>query len=138
MKKEKITDFIGKQLSRLKLGQTYYSIFTTTFTALGILILAFPQISIITLIWLFVFILIATFFIGYLMDVLNISTKDHMKSLDISLRYLNVSDSKNNDFRILMMETMGEWLQTIQNGKPIDKSILDEKYKKFQKKWSPP
>ncbi|KKK94233.1 hypothetical protein LCGC14_2684890, partial [marine sediment metagenome] len=37
MKKMKMTNFIGRQLSRLKAGQSFYTIIIQTITALGII-----------------------------------------------------------------------------------------------------
>ena len=63
---------------------------------------------------------------------------DQMKTIEMTARYLNTVDYKNNDFRMLMMETWFEWMKSIQEKKPIDPDILKEKYKIFLKKWKQP
>ena len=138
MKKYKLSKFIGKQLSRLRVGQSYYVIVVSTITALGIINLAFPEINVLLLIILFPCIFFGTFFLGYIMDKSNIKALDYRKTTEMSARYLNASDLKNNDFRILQMEVMFEWLKSIQENKQLDFNILKEKYKRFFKEWSPP
>lgn len=138
MKKFKLSKFIGKQLSRLKVGQSYYTIVMTTITALSLVNLAFPNINILILIILFPSILLGAFIIGYCMDKWNINTMDYQKSVEMSQRYLTTSDFKNNDFRMLQMEVMFEWLKLIQENKPLDFDVLKEKYRIFFKKWSLP
>ena len=138
MKKYKLSKFIGKQLSRLRVGQSYYVIVVSTITALGIINLAFPEINVLLLIILFPCIFFGTFFLGYIMDKSDIKALDYRKTTEMSARYLNASDLKNNDFRILQMEVMFEWLKSIQENKPLDFDVLKEKYKRFFKKWSPP
>lgn len=138
MKTNKLSYFIGKQLSRLKLGQTYYSIIMSTIAALSLVSLAFPDISIMLIIIIFPIIFIGAFFIGYFMDKSNIVSMDALKSVDMSHRYLNVADLKNNDFRFLMMKAMFEWMKGIQENKPINFDDLEKEYKKFLKKWNPP
>lgn len=138
MKKIKTSQFIGKQLSRLKAGQAYYSIVVSTITALGILNLAFPNINIIFLIVIFPIILFCAFLIGLFMDKSNIITTDNIKTVEMTHRYLNIADFKNNDFRMLMMTTMFEWIKSIQDNKPININNLKEEYSKFLKKWKQP
>ena len=138
MKKNKLSEFIGKQLSRLKAGQTYYSIIVSSITAFSLVSFAFPEISIIFIVILFPCVLFCTFIIGYIMDKSNVVALDYRKTVEMSARYLNTSDFKNNDFRILQMEITFEWLKSIQENKPLDFNVLKEKYKNFLKKWNPP
>lgn len=138
MKRSRIARFIGNQLSRLKAGQTYYMIIISTVTALGIVNIAFPAIDTWIILMLFPLVLLGAFIIGYLMDVWNVATMDHRKTIEMSSRYLNTADFKNNEFRILMMETMFEWFKALQEDKPVDLDVLKEKYKEFVKKWNPP
>lgn len=138
MKKIKISYFIGKQLSRLKLGQSYYSIIVSSITALTLVSLVFPEISIIFIITFFPCIFFCTFIIGYFMDKSNIITMDQIRTVDMTHRYLNVADFKNNDFRILVMKTFFEWIKSIQENKPINFDNFKKEYNKFLKKWNPP
>lgn len=138
LKKIKITYFIGRQLSRLKSGQSYYSIVMSTLTVLSLVSLAFPEVSIIFLIVILPAILFGTFLIGLFLDKSNIVTMDHRKSVEMQSRYLNTADFKNNDFRIFMMTTMFKWMKSGQENKPINFDDLKEEYNKFLKKWNPP
>ena len=138
IKKISLSQFIGRQLSRLRAGQSYYAIVVSTISALALASLAFPEINILLLIVLFPCILFGAFLLGYTMDKSNVTALDHRKTIEMYARYLNTSDFKNNDFRILQMEIMFEWLKSIQENKPLDFDILKEKYKKFLKKWNPP
>lgn len=138
MEKTKIPYFIGRQLSRLKAGQSYYMIIMTTITALSLMDMAFPDINTIFLIVLFPCILFGAFLIGYFMDKANVVTMDQQKTIEMTHRYLNTSDFKFNDFRMLQMEVFGEWMNSIQQDKPLDLDVLKEKYSKFLKKWKSP
>ena len=137
MKKIKISQFIGKQLSRLKAGQTYYAIVVSTISALSLVSMAF-RVDILMLVFLFPAILFGAFLIGLFMDKSNVTTMDQMKTIEMTFRYLNIADFKNNDFRMLQMEIMFEWLNSINDKKPLDQNILKEKYKEFLKKWDQP
>lgn len=138
MEKYKLSQFIGRQLSRLKAGQMYYSIVVSTISALSLVSLAFPFISILIFIFLFPIILFGAYCIGYLMDKSNIISMDIIKTVEMQNRYLNTADFKNNDFRMLQMETMFEYFKALQENKPPDSDVLKEKYKRFLKKWNPP
>lgn len=133
-----MSQFIGRQLSRLRAGQTYYAIAVSTISALSLVSLAFPSIGLIILIFLFPLILFGAYLIGLFMDKSNITSMDIVKTIEMQARYLNTVDFKNNDFRILQMECIYEWFKALQENKPPDPNILKEKVKKFQKKWSPP
>lgn len=138
MEKYRLSQFIGRQLSRLRAGQSYYTLVVSTISTLALVSLAFPEINILLLIILFPCILFGAFIVGYIMDKSNVTALDHRKTIEMSARYLNTSDFKNNDFRILRMEIMFEWLKSIQENKPLDSDILKEKYKRFLRKWNPP
>jgi len=136
-KKIKLSQFIGRQLSRLKMGQVYYVMGMYSITAVGILKVAFPQISIWTFILFIPFMFVGAFLIGFIADRSNVTTMDYQKTIEMTNRYLTILDFKNNDFRILQMETMFEWIKSLKENKPLDKNILNEKYKEFLNKWSP-
>jgi len=138
MKKNKISQFIGRQISRLKVGQTYYAMGMYSISAIGILKIAFPQISIWTLMFLVPLMFVGSFFIGYIMDLSNITSLDHRKSLEMSHRYLTTVDNKDNDFRMLELEVKREWLESHRKNETLDPDILKKKYNEFLKKWSPP
>lgn len=138
MKKIKLSQIIGRQLSRLKAGQSYYMIVISTITTLGIVNLAFPEINLLILIFLFPFALFGAYLIGYFLDKSNVVTMDQQKTIEMTHRYLTTADYKNNEFRLLQMETMFEWFKALQENKPPNPDILKERYKEFLKKWNPP
>ncbi len=138
MKKIKISGFIGRQLSRLKMGLIYYAMGMSSITAIGILKIAFPQISIWMFILLIPFILFGAFLIGYIMDKSDIVAIDQQKTIEMAHRYLNINDFKSNEFRIVLMKAIFKWMESIQKGEPIDFKDLDTEYKKFVKKWDSP
>ena len=138
MNKIKISQFIGRQLSRLKAGQSYFMMFMTMLIAVGVLKTALPKINFSWLIGLCFVALTGAFVLGLTMDKSSIITMDYYKSVEMTQRYLTVLDEKNNDFRMLQMKVMGEWIKALQENRPVNTDILDEEYKKFKKKYSPP
>ena len=138
LKKIKIPYFIGKQLSRLKLGQAYYAIIVSTISALSLVSLAFEDISIIFLIIIFPCIFFGAFALGYLMDKSNVVTMDQRKTVEMSHRYINKQDYKANEFSIVLITALFKWMESIQNKEPIDFMELKKEYKKFTDKWKPP
>jgi len=98
VKRVKSAHFIGRQLSRLKMGQSYYSIAVSSVSAISLISLAF-EISFWMLIVVFPILLLGTFVIGYFMDIYNINTMDKLKANEIGNRYLTTSDMKSQEFR---------------------------------------
>ena len=137
MKKMKMTNFIGRQLSRLKAGQSFYTIIIQTITALGIIKMALPGIDFWVLMTLFPFAISGAFMIGYFMDKGNVVTADHMKTLEMYHRYLSVADLKVFEFGLLQMDTMFEWFKSLQENKSLDADILKKKWKEYLIKWTP-
>ena len=72
IRRVKSAHFIGRQLSRLKLGQSYYTIAVSTVSAISLISLAF-EITFWMLIIFFPILLLGTFIIGYFMDIYNIT-----------------------------------------------------------------
>jgi len=137
MKKIKTQQFIGRQLSRLKAGQSFYTIIIQTITALGIIKIALPEIDFWTLMVLFPVAISGAFMIGYFMDKGNVVTADHMKTLEMYHRYLSVADLKVFEFGLLQMDTMFEWFKSLQENKSLDADILKKKWKEYLIKWTP-
>lgn len=90
----KSLEFIGKQLSRLKLGQLYYTIAISTVNAISLVTLAF-EIQFWLLVLLFPMLLLGAYIVGYYMDKKDIITKDMLRTNDIYYRYLSTSDFKS-------------------------------------------
>lgn len=132
--KIKSSRFLGKQLSRLKMGQSYYSILTSTVSAISLVSLAF-QINFLWLILVFPFLLLATYLIGYYLDIKNVNTIDRLKSNEMTHRFLNTSDIKNQEFQLMITEVL---LSAISKGESFDPESLREVYQDYKDKWKSP
>ena len=137
VKRVKSAHFIGRQLSRLKLGQSYYSIAVSSVSAISLISLAF-EISFWMLIILFPVLLLGTFVIGYFMDIYNINTMDKLKANEIGNRYLTTSDLKSQEFQLLQTEIVLEALKAIQEERQLDPKDLLKKYDLYIRKWKSP
>ena len=137
IKRVKSAHFIGRQLSRLKLGQSYYSIVVSTVSAISLISLAF-EISFWMLLLTFPVLLLGTFVIGYFMDIYNINTMDKLKANEIGNRYLTTSDLKNQEFQLLQTEIVLEALKVIQEDRQLDPKDLLKKYDLYFRKWKSP
>ena len=137
VKRVKSAHFIGRQLSRLKLGQSYYAIVVSSVSAISLISLAF-EITIWLLIFVFPILLLSTFVIGYFMDIYNINTMDKLKSNEIGNRYLSTSDIKGQEFQLLQTEIVLEALKAIQEKRQLDPKDLLKKYDLYFRKWKSP
>jgi len=137
IKTVKSAHFIGRQLSRLKLGQSYYSIVVSTVSAISLISLAF-EISFWMLLLTFPVLLLGTFVIGYFMDIYNINTMDKLKANEIGNRYLTTSDLKSQEFQLLQTEIVLEALKAIQEDRQLDPKDLLKKYDLYFRKWKSP
>lgn len=137
VKRVKSAHFIGRQLSRLKLGQSYYAIVVSSVSAISLISLAF-EITIWLLIFIFPILLLSTFVIGYFMDIYNINTMDKLKANEISNRYLTTSDIKGQEFQLLQTEIVLEALKAIQEERQLDPQNLLKKYDQYFRKWKSP
>jgi len=137
VKRVKSAHFIGRQLSRLKMGQSYYSIAVSTVSAISLISLAF-EINFWMLILTFPVLLLGTFVIGYFMDIYNINTMDKLKANEIGNRYLTTSDLKGQEFQLLQTEIVLEALKAIQEERQLDPKDLLKKYDLYYRKWKSP
>lgn len=137
IKRVKSAHFIGRQLSRLKLGQSYYAIIVSSVSAISLISLAF-EITIWMLILAFPILLLSTFVIGYFMDIYNINTMDSLKANEIGQRYLTTSDMKGQEFQLLQTEIVLEALKAIQEERELDPKDLLKKYDLYFRKWKSP
>ena len=137
VKRVKSAHFIGRQLSRLKLGQSYYAIVVSSVSAISLISLAF-EITIWMLILAFPILLLSTFIIGYFMDIYNINTMDKLKANEIGNRYLTTSDIKGQEFQLLQTEIVLEALKAIQEESQLDPKKLLKKYDLYFRKWKSP
>ena len=137
VKRVKSAHFIGRQLSRLKLGQSYYAIAVSSVSAISLISLAF-EISFWMLIVIFPVLLLGTFVIGYFMDIYNINTMDKLKANEIGNRFLTTSDLKSQEFQLLQTEIVLEALKAIQEERQLDPKDLLRKYDLYYRKWKSP
>ena len=137
VKRVKSAHFIGRQLSRLKLGQSYYAIVVSSVSAISLISLAF-EITFWMLLLAFPILLLGTFVIGYFMDIYNINTMDKLKSNEIGNRYLTTSDIKGQEFQLLQTEIVLEALKAIQEERQLDPKNLLKKYDLYFRKWKSP
>ncbi len=137
VKRVKSAHFIGRQLSRLKLGQSYYTIVVSSVSAISLISLAF-EITFWMLILAFPILLLSTFVIGYFMDIYNINTMDKLKANEIGNRYLTTSDMKGQEFQLLQTEIVLEALKAIQEERQLDPKDLLKKYDLYFRKWKSP
>jgi len=134
LKKIKLSEFIGRQLSRIKAGQSYYLIIMSTITALSTFSFAF-QLNLWIIFMLFPIGIVCVLFIGYLMDKTDVVTMDQQKTIEMTHRYINTADDKGNDFYIALMKGIFKWMESIQKGKHIVFEDMDNEIKKYRKKW---
>lgn len=128
--------FIGRQLSRLKTGQSYYTIIMTTINAISLVSMAFE----IDFIWLLLFfpgVIFATYLLGLFMDKRNIVSDDSVKANDMTNRFLNIADIKYQEFQLVQFSALLDALQSIQENKKVDKEKLLEYYSHYLDKWKP-
>jgi hypothetical protein len=137
IKRVRSADFLGRQLSRLKMGQSYYAIAVSTISAISLISLAF-EITFWILILAFPLLLFVAFIIGYFMDIYNINTMDILKSNEITHRYLTTNDIKTQEFQLLQTEIILEAIQAIQDKKKLDPKDLLKKYGDYYQKWKSP
>ena len=130
--------FIGQQLSRLRMGQSYYSLFIASLNAVMLVKIAYPLIEVEILIAVIPFLLLATVFLGYFLDRHNINSLDTLKSNEMAHRFLNTGDYKNQEFKLLQTKILLEALNSLKEGKKVEFSEVEEKYNNYVKKWKPP
>ncbi len=134
LKTIKSSSFLGKQLSRLKMGQSYYAIITSTISAISLVSLAF-QFNILFIVLLFPFLLVITFGIGYYLDIRNINSMDSLKSNEMTHRFLNTGDLKNQEFQMMQTAIL---VEAITKGKEFDPAVILERYNEYRNKWKSP
>ena len=130
--------FIGQQLSRLRMGQSYYSLFIASVNAVMLVKIAYPAIEIEIILVILPFLLLATVFVGYFLDRHNINSMDTLKSNEMAHRFLNTGDFKNQEFQILQTKIILEALNSLKDGKNIEFGEIEEKYDNYVKKWKSP
>ncbi|MHA1721107.1 MAG: hypothetical protein ACTSWX_04385 [Promethearchaeota archaeon] len=130
--------FVGQQLSRLRMGQSYYSLFIASINAVMLVKIAYPMIQVEVILAIVPFLLLATLFIGYFLDRHNINSMDTLKSNEMAHRFLNTGDFKNQEFQLMQTKLLLEAINSIKDGKAIKISEIEEKYKNYVKKWKSP
>ena len=126
--------FIGKQLSRLRMGQTYYAIAVSTISTISLIVIAF-EFEMWVLLVLFPILLFSAFLVGYYMDIKDVTTQDVLKTNEIGHRFLLTSDFKVQEFQLLLVKVIMKSFQDIKDNKNINFDYLTEEYEKYLKKW---
>ena len=127
--------FIGRQLSRLKMGQSYYGIIVSTISAVALLKLAF-DIDLLLVILMFPFFLLGAYGIGFYLDKKDINSMDTLKSNEMQQRFLNTGNLKSQEFQLLQTEMLLEGFRAIQEGNSFDITQLQKRYNEYKNKWS--
>ncbi|MHA1143318.1 MAG: hypothetical protein ACTSRW_01135 [Candidatus Helarchaeota archaeon] len=122
--------FVGQQFSRLRMGQTYYSIIVSTMSAISLVTMAF-NLDLWLLMILFPLIIAATFGIGIFLDRKDINLEDYRKQIEMQSRKLNVADLKSQEFQLMQTLFIIKALRD-----EVNEENLIESYKKYLKKWS--
>ncbi|QEE14357.1 hypothetical protein DSAG12_00170 [Promethearchaeum syntrophicum] len=130
--------FIGQQLSRLRMGQSYYSLLIASINAVMLVKIAYPTIELNYILVFVPFLLLCTVFVGYFLDHHNINSLDTLKSNEMAHRFLNTGDLKNQEFQLLQTKILIEALNSIKDGKKLEFLEIEEKYNNYVKKWKSP
>ncbi len=130
--------FLGQQLSRLRMGQSYYSLFIASINAVMLVKIAYPMIEVEIMLIIVPFLLLGTVFVGYFLDRHNINSQDSLKSNEMAHRFLNTGDYKNQEFQLLQTKILLDALNSLKEGKNIEFANIEEKYNNYVKKWKPP
>ena len=134
----KSSPFLGRQLSRLKMGQSYYAIIMSTVNAISLVSLAFA-LSIWYLILAFPILLLMTFGIGFYLDKYDIKTEDALKSNEMINRFLNTGDIKTQEFQLLQTKIILKALSAWTRGEEFNADQkLKASYDQYWEKWKPP
>ncbi|MGV9173786.1 MAG: hypothetical protein ACOC44_18355 [Promethearchaeia archaeon] len=110
IKRLKSSQFLGKQLSRLKMGQSYNSTLTSTISAISLASIAF-QIDFLLLLLIFPVLLLFTH------------------------RFLNTNDIKSQEFQLLVAQML---IEAFKNGEDFDTEKMFDKYQDYKKRWRSP
>ena len=133
----KSSPFMGRQLSRLKLGQSYYAIIISTVNAISLVSLAF-SLSAWYMILTFPLLLMGAFGIGLYLDKYNITSEDALKSNEMINRFLNTGDIKNPEFQLLQTTILLQALSARSREDEFDaEKELEDAYRQYLEKWNP-
>ena len=133
----KSSPFMGRQLSRIKLGQSYYAIIISTVNAISLVSLAF-SLSAWYMILTFPLLLMGAFGIGFYLDKYNITSEDALKSNEMINRFLNTGDIKNQEFQLLQTTLLLQALSARSREDEFDaEKELEDAYRQYLEKWKP-
>lgn len=138
IKNIKNSNFIGQQLSRFRMAMSYYSMAMTTLSAIMLVKTAYPSIQLEWIILAAPIPVILTLFLGYFMDKHNINTMDTLKSIEMSNRFLNLGDIKNQEFQMMQTRLLMQAFQAMKEGKDIDITSVQQTYQNYVNKWKSP
>lgn len=119
------------------MGQTYYAIAVSTISSISLIVIAF-EFEIWMLLALFPILLLSAFFVGYYMDIKDVTTQDIIKTNQIAHRFLLTSDYKSQEFQLLLIKAILKSFQDIKDNKDLNLDYLMEEYRIYLKKWKSP
>jgi len=137
-RKKLTSNFIGRQISRFKLGMSYLTLAMTSITALMMVKNVYPNIQLEWIIFLVPFLILGTIMVGYLLDKWNISTQDQRKSNEMTHRFLLTSDMKSQQFALTQTKMLLMGLKSIKEEKNLDIEAIMASYGDYLNKWKFP
>ncbi|MHA1584094.1 MAG: hypothetical protein ACTSWL_02475 [Promethearchaeota archaeon] len=138
LEKVKKSDYVGKNLSRFKMGMSYYTLFMSTVTAAMTMKFVYEDIQLEWIILAVPVLLIGTVFLGYFLDRMNVSTQDQRKSNEMTHRFLLTSDLKSQQFQMMQTQILLQAMQDLKNGNDVRLKSLEDAYKKYRENWKAP
>ncbi|MHA1521208.1 MAG: hypothetical protein ACTSRK_13575 [Promethearchaeota archaeon] len=131
--------FIGRQLSRFKLGMSYLTLAMSSITAVMTTKEVYGSIQIEIILAILVPIaLVGTIMLGYFLDRKDITTQDQRKTNEMTHRFLLTSDIKNQEFQLLQTQILLKALQSMKDSQDINIESLMDSYKDYLAKWQSP
>ncbi len=132
------SNYIGKQISRFKLGMSYLTLAMTSLTALMMVKNVYPDIQLEWIILLVPFLILGTIMAGYFLDRWNISTQDQRKSNEMTHRFLLTSDMKSQQFALTQTRMLLLAMKNMKEGTEVDIDDIMTSYEDYLQKWKSP
>ena len=132
------SSFIGKQLTRFKLGMSYYTLLMSTISAAMLFKQTYGFVELEIIIAIIPFLILFTILIGYILDKSNINSQESLKANEMTHRFLLTSDLKGQAFQLMQTKALIKALEDMKNGKSLNLENIDSEYKKYMKQWMSP
>lgn len=133
------SNFIGRQLSRFKLGMSYLTLGMSSITAVMTTKEVYGDLQIETILAILLPVAVfGTIMLGFFLDKFNISSQDQLKSNEMTHRFLLTSDIKTQEFQMLQTKMLLAALQNLKDGRDINSGELLSMYDDYLLKWKSP